>query len=263
MRPNGFGGPHSRPPPTIALPGHTTRQDEHLLSPPTSSGAAAPAQNGWTPQTSHYGSIPGAPPKPGPQRMPPGNLAGGFSNLSLNGGPPQSGQSAQYLSKAPIGGGKYVQQQTTQQQPPSLNPPAPAGHPPSMPSKLGLGSRGPPAFGKGAPVPALPGARPLGNAGRPASPSSPNKYASIPMPTSPSPTTSRAAKLSQHQAAQMPLPPNQPRGLAPPSFSMPQQVCTMMHSMASWVWSAWPTSCCVLFQNTSAPACHSDFFYSD
>ena len=232
MRPNGFGGPHSRPPPTIALPGHNSRQDERFLSPPTSSGAAAPAQNGWTPQAAPYGSTPGAPPKPGPQRLPGGNLAGGLSNLSLNGGPPQSVQSAQYVSKAPVGGGEYVHQQTRQQQPLGLNPPAPAGQP-SMQSKLGLGSKGPPAFGKGAPAPTLPGVRPLGNASRPASPSSPNKYASIPMPTSPSPTTSRSAKLSQQQAAQMPLPPNQPRGLAPPSFSMPQQVCTIMHSMAS------------------------------
>lgn len=237
MRPNGFGGPHSRPPPTIALPGR--RQDEKveqsgssLLSPPTFTGAAASAHNGWTPQAAPYGSIPGAPPKPGPQRLPPGNLAGGFSNMSLNGGPPQSSQSTQYYSKAPVGGGEYVQQQTRQQLP-GLNPPAPVGQPPSVPPKLGMGSRGPPAFGKGAAAPALPGARPLSNANRPASPSSPNKYASIPMPTSPSPTTSRSAKLSQQQASQMPLPPHQPRGLAPPSFSVPQQVCSIMHSMAS------------------------------
>ena len=228
------------PPPTIALPGRSTRQDERLdqsgnslLSPPTSTGAAAPAQNGWTPQAAPYGSIPGALPKPGSQRMLPGNLAGGFNNLSLNSGPPQSGQSALQYSKAPVGGGEYVQQQTRQQQPPGLKPPAPAGQPPSMPPKLGLGARGPPAFGKGAPAPALPGARPLGNAGRPASPSSPNKYASIPMPTSPSPTTSRSAKISQQQAAQMPLPPHQPRGLAPPSFSMPQQVCSILHRKPS------------------------------
>ena len=245
MRPNGLGGPHSRPPPTKALPGRSGRQDERLeqsgnslSSPPTFTGAAASAQNDWTPQSAPYGSIPEASPKPGPQSLPSSSVAGGFRNISLNGGLPQSGQSTQYYSKAPVGGGEYVQQ-TRQQQPPGLNPTAPAGQTPgqtpSMPSKLGFGSRGPPAFGKAAPAPALPGARPLGNAGRPASPSSPNKYASIPMPTSPSPTASRSAKLSQQPAAQMPLPPQQARGLAPPSFSVPQQVCSIMNSMASLV----------------------------
>ena len=239
MRPNGFGAPQTRPHSTTAPPGRHSRQDERLDQPgnsllplPGSTGAAAPAQNGWTPQVAPYGSIPGAPSKPGAQRLPPPGLAGGFNNLSLNGGQPQSGQSAQYYSKAPVGGGEYVQQQTRQQQPPGLTPPAPAAQPPSVPLKLGFGARGPPAFGKGAPAPAIPGPRPRANAGRPASPSSPNKYASIPMPGSPSPTTSRSGKLNQQQGAQMPLGPPQPRGLAPPSF-MPQQVCPMLHSKAS------------------------------
>lgn len=243
MRPSGFGAPHSRPPLTTALPGRYSRQDEgldqagnSLLPPPASTGAAAPAQNGWTPQAAPYGSIPGAPPKPGAQRLPPPGMASGFNNLSLNGGPPQSGQSGQYFSKAPVGGGEYVQQQQQQQQirqqrPPGLTPPATAGQPPSAPPKLGFGARGPPAFGKGAPAPAVPGARPPANTGRPASPSSPNKYASIPMPPgSPSPTTSRSAKLNQQQGTQMPLGPHQPRGLAPPAFSTLQQVCTVLHS---------------------------------
>lgn len=241
MRPNGFGAPQSRPHNATALPGQHSRQDERLdqpgnslLPPPGSTGAAAPAQNGWTPQATPYGSTPGGPPKPGAQRLPPSGMAGGFNHLSLNGGPPQPGQSGQYFSRAPVGGGEYVQQQTRQQQPPGLTPPAPAGQPPSVPPRLGFGARGPPAFGKGAPAPAMPGARPQANAGRPASPSSPNKYASIPMPPgSPSPTTSRSAKLNQQQGAQMPLGPPQPRGLAPPSFSMPQQVCTTLHSKAS------------------------------
>lgn len=227
MRPNGFGGPYSRPQPSVALPGHS-RQDARLDQPgdllpaPDSAGAATPAQNGSTSQTTPYGTNPGGPPKPG---LPSGSAVGGFSNISLNGGPPQF---AQYYSKPPVGGGEYVQHQTRQQQPPGPSA-APAGQLPSMPPKVGFGARGPPAFGKGAPAPPTSGARPLGvgNAGRPASPSSPNKYASIPMPGSPSPTTAaRAVKLSQQQAAQMPLPPTQPRGLAPPSFSMPQQVCT-------------------------------------
>ena len=240
MRPNGFGAPQSRPHNTAALPGRHSRQDERLdqpgnslFPPPGSTGAAAPAQNGWAPQAAPYGSIPGAPPKPGPQRLPPPGPAGGFNNLSLNGGPAQLSQSAQYHSKAPVGGGEYVQQQNRQRQPTSLTPPA--GQPASVPPKLGFGARGPPAFGKpgkGAPAPAMPGPRPLANAGRPASPSSPNKYASIPMPSSPSPTTSRSGKLNQQQGAQMPLGPPQPRGLAPPSF-MPQQVCTPLHTKAS------------------------------
>ena len=245
MRPTGFGGPRSKPPSTTAVPGRDNRQDERLdqagdslLSPPGSIGAATPVQNGWTPQPTQYGSRPGAPPQPGSHSVLPGNVAGGFNNLSLNGGLTQS---AQYYSKAPIGGGEYVQHQNRQQQPPgptALRPPAPAGQLPSMPPKVGFGARGPPAFGKGAPAPSVPGARPVGSgsAGRPASPSSPNKFASIPMPASPPPTTSaRPAKLNQQQAAQMPLPPHQPRGLAPPSFRLPQQVWSIIHTKPSRV----------------------------
>ena len=235
MRPNGFGGPHFRPPPGPAVLDRgrqdvrTDQAGPSLLSPPGSVGPTAPTQNGWTPQAPGFAARPAAAPLSGSQRMPPGNLAGGLNNLSLNGGPAQS---AQYYSKAPIGGGEYVQQHARRQQPPGPplpRPPGAVGQPPSIPSRPGFGARGPPAFGKGTPAPSIGGPRPSvpGSAGRPASPSSPNKYASIPMPASPSPTTSaRPAKFSQQQAAQMPLPPSQPRGLAPPSFNMPQQVMT-------------------------------------
>lgn len=244
MRPNGFGGPQFRPPPGPAALDRgrqdvrTDQAGPSLMSPPGSVGSPAPAQNGWTPPEGFAGR-PAAAPLPAAQKMPPGNLVGGFNKLSLNGGP------VQYYSKAPIGGGEYVQQHTRQQQPPGPPLPRPStavAQPPSIPSRPGFGARGPPAFGKGTPAPFMAGPRPSApgipsSTGRPASPSSPNKYASIPMPASPSPTTSaRPANLSQQQAAQMPLPPSQPRGLAPPSFNMPQQVLTPGCKLSPKTW---------------------------
>lgn len=239
MRPNGFGGPQFRPPPGPAAPG-PGRQDTStgqagptLMSPPGSTGPTEPYQKGGMPQATVFAGRPAVPPMPGSQRLPPGNVTSGFSNLSLNGGPAQS---AQHHSKSPIGGGEYVQHQIRQQQQPP-GPPLPRqlagpGHMPSVPTRPGFGARGPPAFGRGPTMPPTAGLRPPGpgNAGRPASPSSPNKYASIPMPASPSPTTS--GRPANQQAAQMPLPPSQPRGLAPPSFNAPQQVGPFVQAKA-------------------------------
>ena len=234
MRPRGFEAPHLRPS-SNAAPDHGQQdarpgQAGHGLPPTSGSiGSAVPAQNGWTSQVPGYAGRPATPPAPGAQRLPPGNVAGGFNNLSLNGAPPQL---TQHYSKAPIGGGEYVQQQARQQQPPGPAPlpqSATGRHPPPTPSRPGFGLRGPPAFGKSAPGAPLAGPRlsAAGSAGRPASPSSPNKYASIPMPASPSPTHSK------QQAAQMPLPPNQPRSLAPPSFNTSQQVLSAQMQTSS------------------------------
>ncbi len=234
MRPNGFGGPHFRPPSAQSAPAYP-RQDNgadqagpDLLSPSGSVGPQIPAQNGWPAPGSKPVARPAVPPPFGAQRAPAGNLAGGLGNLS-NGGPAQS---ALQYSKPPIGGGEYVQQSGRPQHA-SVPPPARQAAAPGQsalapgPPRAGLPGRGPPAFGKPTLVPPAVGQRPPGpgSVSRPASPSSPNKYASIRMPASPSPTTSRGdANHSQQQAAQMPLPPSQSRSLAPPSFSRPQQV---------------------------------------
>ena len=223
MRPSGFGGSQFRPPAASTIPAFarnvsSEQASPDLLSPPGSTGPQQPAQNGWAAPGNNVAVRP-VPPRFGAQKSQPANLAGGMNNLSLNGGPAPS---ARYYSKPPVGGGEYVQQ-PGRQQPAPLPPPRQAAAPEqsAMSSRAG---RGPPAFGKPAsavgPTPSGPG-----SIGRPASPSSPNKYASIPMPASPSPTTSgRPGNPLQQQVAQMPLPPSQSHGLAPPSFSRPQQV---------------------------------------
>ena len=225
MRPSGFGGSQFRPPSASTIPAFarnvsSEQASPDLLSPPGSIGPQQPAQNGWAAPGSNVAVRP-VPPPFGTQKSQPANLAG-MNNLSLNGGPAPS---AQYYSKPPVGGGEYVQQ-PGRQQPAALPPPRQAAAPEqsTMSSRAG---RGPPAFGKPASAASAVGPSPSGpgSIGRPASPSSPNKYASIPMPASPSPTTSgRPGNPLQQQSAQMPLPPSQSHGLAPPSFSRPQQV---------------------------------------
>lgn len=261
MRPNGIGGAHFRPPSAqsaLAYPRQDATTDQagpDLLAPSASAGPTPPIHNGWSAAGSNMTARAPGPPAFGAKRLPPRNLANGLDNLSLNGGPAQS---AAYYSKAPIGGGEYITPPGRQQQAAAPPPPRQAGvsgQPLAQP-RAALPGRGPPAFGKAAA--GQPPAGPLppgpGNTGRPASPASPSKYASIPMPASPSPTTSgRAANPSQQQAAQMPLPPSQGRSLAPPSFSRPQ-VC--------WEWELQyiqlPT--CVL--SVCHDTCHKRVFHA-
>ena len=174
-----------------------------------------------------------------PPAPPTYSLSNGFGNLSLNGTSQQPGfplppgsaqqpaappQPAPRFAMPPVGGGEYVQQH--QQPPAQVQAPGPG--PPGLPNRPAFphgGARGPPAFGKvaaGAAGRAAPGAF-----GRPPSPGSPNSLYAIPMPASPSPTTSGRPlpPVQQPGTPQMPATPGPGRGLAPPSFTKPQQVC--------------------------------------
>ena len=187
-------------------------------------------------------------PQPMRPPAPPSNgLSNGFGNLSLNGtsqqpgftlppgraqqpaAPPQPAPrfamppvAMPPVAMPPVGGGEYVQQH--QQPPAQVQPPGPPGLP-NRPAFPQGGARGPPAFGKvaaGAAGRAAPGAF-----GRPPSPGSPNSLYAIPMPASPSPTTSGRPlpPVQQPGTPQMPAAPGPGRGLAPPSFTKLQQVC--------------------------------------
>lgn len=241
-----------RPAPNTEQPASAAKSTVAVTpGPQTSSGALA---NGM--EASAHMSPGRAPPPSSIPRGPaaaPGSLSNGFGNLSLHKAPQQlpfpqqpatSQQSASMsqptprFAQPPVGGGEYVQQH--QQPPAQPQPSIPMSGPPNIPNRPAFpqaGPRGPPAFGKastgvpGRPAPGPPGTAP-GAFGRPPSPGSPSSLYAIPIPGSPTPGTPGRPlpPVQQPSAPQMP-----PRGLAPPSFTKPQQVCFHVQRKAQTV----------------------------